>query len=86
MTPDAEVATVNRSNGTHDLINNLLQVNCISADLETLRQKAMDQESSWTVHNGLLLFNNQLVVLENNELKVRLLSEAHNQVSTAYLG
>ena len=32
-----EVAAVNRSNRTYDLINDLLQANCISLDLETLQ-------------------------------------------------
>ncbi|KFZ15730.1 hypothetical protein V502_05437 [Pseudogymnoascus sp. VKM F-4520 (FW-2644)] len=41
-TPDAELATVNRSNGTHDLIDDLLQANCTSSDLELLRQRATD--------------------------------------------
>jgi hypothetical protein len=34
---DVEVATVNTSNGTHDLIDNLLQANRTSSDLEPLR-------------------------------------------------
>jgi hypothetical protein len=38
----AEVAAVNRSNGTHDLINDLLQANRTSPDLETLWQRATD--------------------------------------------
>ena len=81
-----EVAAVNRSNGTHDLIDDLLQANRTSPDLEMLRQRATDQESSWTVCNGLLLFDNRLVVPEDDVLRIRLLSEAHNQVSTAHPG
>ena len=85
-TPGAEVATVNSSSGTHDLIDDLLQANRTSSDLAPLRQRATDRESSWTIHNGLLLFDNRLVVPEDDKLKVRLLSEAHNQISTAHPG
>ncbi|KFZ24956.1 hypothetical protein V502_00565, partial [Pseudogymnoascus sp. VKM F-4520 (FW-2644)] len=52
-----------------DLETRKWTANCTSADLETLRQKATDRESSWTVRNGLLLFDNRLVVPEDNELK-----------------
>jgi hypothetical protein len=86
LDPIADVAPVEVSNGTHDLIDDLLQANRTSTDLEMLRQRATDRESSWTISKGLLLFDNRLVVPEDDELKVRLLSEAHNQVSTAHPG
>jgi hypothetical protein len=86
LNPIVDMALVDVSNRTHDLIDDLLWANRMSIDLEILQQKATDWESSWTIRNRLLLFNNRLVVLENDELKVRLLSEAHNQVSTAHLG
>jgi hypothetical protein len=42
----AEVATMNSSGRTHDLIDDLLQANRTSSDLAPLRQRATDQESS----------------------------------------
>ncbi|OBT89225.1 hypothetical protein VE02_04259 [Pseudogymnoascus sp. 03VT05] len=44
----ADVAPVNVSNVAHDLINDLLQANRMSLGLEVLRQRAADQELSWT--------------------------------------
>jgi hypothetical protein len=55
-------------------------------DLEVLRLRAADQNSSWTVCNRLLLFEDRLIVLDDNNLKVRLLSEVHSQVSVAHPG
>jgi hypothetical protein len=86
LDPIIDIAPIDVSYRTHDLINDLLQANCTNASLEALQQNATDQELSWTVCNKLLLFNNRLVVLENDKLKVCLLSEAHNQVSTAHPG
>ena len=73
-----EIGPIELPNRTYDLINDLLQANCICIDLETLQQQAIDQELSQTVCNRLLLFNNQLIVPKDNELKVHLLSKAYN--------
>jgi hypothetical protein len=42
LNPIVDIAPIDVSNGTHDLINNLLQANCMSIDLEILQQKAID--------------------------------------------
>jgi transposase InsO family protein len=86
LDPIADLAPVSVAEGTHDLINDVLQANRTSAELEPLRQRATDKDSGWTVRNSLLLFEDRLVVPDNDDLKVRLLGEVHNQVSVAHPG
>jgi alpha-mannosidase len=81
-----DITLINPAEGSHDLIDDLLQANRTSTDLETLRQRATDGNSSWTLRNRLLLFEDRLIVPEDDDLKVRLLSEVHNQVSVAHPG
>jgi hypothetical protein len=50
----------------------------MSTDLETLRQRAIDENSGWTLYNKLLLFEDRLVVPKDNNLKVCLLSKVYN--------
>jgi len=86
LDPIAEMAPVNPVEGSRDLIDDLLQANRSAIDLEPLREKVTDENSVWTLRNGLLLFDDRLVVPEDDELRVRLLREAHDQVSTAHPG
>jgi len=86
LDPVIDIAPVDPAEGSHDLIDDLLQANRTSTDLEPLRQRATDGNSGWTLRNGLLLFEDRLVVPEDDDLKVRLLSEVHNQVSVAHPG
>jgi hypothetical protein len=86
LDPITVMSPVNVAEGSHDLIDDILQANRTSADLELLRQKATDQDSAWTIRNGLLLFENRLVLPDNDDLKIRLLSEVHNQISVAHPG
>ena len=81
-----DIAPVDPAEGSHDLIDDLLQANRTSTDLEPLRQRATDGNSGWTLRNRLLLFEDRLVIPEDDDLKVRLLSEVHNQVSVAHPG
>jgi hypothetical protein len=73
-----DIAPINPAKGSYDLINDLLQANRTSTDLETLRQRAMDENSGWTLCNRLLLFEDRLVVPKDDDLKVRLLSKVYN--------
>src|SRR5258706_1081805 len=86
LNPIADIAPVNLADGTPDLVDDLLQANRTDIGLEPHRQKAPDRASGWTVRNGLLLFEDRLVVPEDDNIKVRLLSEVHNQVSVAHPG
>ena len=73
-----DIVPINPLEGTHDLIDDLLQANRTAADLEPLRQRATDGSPSWTVRNGLLHFEDRLVVPADDNLKVRLLSKVYN--------
>jgi len=86
LDPIVDLAPVGVAEGAHDLIDDILQANRTSAELELLRQRATDKDPGWTVRNGLLLFEDRLVIPDDNNLKVRLLSEVHNQVSVAHPG
>ena len=86
LDPLVDLAPVNPGEESRDLIDDLLQANRSAADLQPLREKVTDENPAWTLHNGLLLFNDRLVVPEDDDLRVRLLQEAHDQVSTAHPG
>jgi hypothetical protein len=43
------------------------------------------QDSGFTLKKDLLLYEGYLVVPDKNNLRTRLIKEAYNQVSTAYL-
>lgn len=86
LDPIVDLAPVSLADRAYDLVDDILQANRTSAELELLRQRATDQNPGWTVRNGLLLFEDRLVVPDDDDLKVRLLSEVHNQVSVAHPG
>ena len=70
-----------------DLINELLQMNRTADSLQDYRNKAEDKtRNDWTIDNGLLKHQDRLVVAEENNLRTRLIAEAHCQVSTAHPG
>jgi hypothetical protein len=45
LNPVINITPINPAKGSHNLINNLLQANQTSIDLETLRQRAIDENS-----------------------------------------
>ncbi|KAI9034728.1 Ty3/Gypsy family RNase HI domain-containing protein, partial [Aspergillus affinis] len=57
------------------LMDRLLQANRTAAELDEERAVAADaaEESDWSLQNGLLLFQNKLVVPEEGDLRTRLL-------------
>jgi transposase InsO family protein len=69
-----------------DLIDELLTANREDPGLEESRKKATDNSPHYQVRNGLLLFQDRLVVPPRDDLKVKLLHEVHCQVSTAHPG
>jgi transposase InsO family protein len=82
---DTEICLVDAAD--MDLIDELLQANRTSTSLQEHREKTKDSNSSWTLENGLLKFQDRLVVAsENNNLRTRLITEAHSQVATAHPG
>lgn len=69
------------------LIDELLQANRTHQELETLRDQAqIDKEGPYQLMDGLLLFENRLVVPDHNNLRTKLIREAHDQRSTAHPG
>jgi hypothetical protein len=63
-----------------DLIDDLLQANRTANSLQEYRKKAEDGEGEWTLENGLLKHQERLVVAEDQNLRTRLIAEAHCQV------
>jgi len=54
--------------------------------LESYREKAKSENEDWAIEDGLILYKGRLLVPENDDLKVRLVDEAHKQPSTAHPG
>ena len=69
-----------------NLINKLLQINCISTSLQEFHKDVEQKVGQWTLKNGLLKHRDYLVVALDNNLQTRLIKEAHTQISTAHLG
>ena len=69
-----------------DLIDELLQANRTSVSLQEYRKNAEQGTELWALEKGLLKHQDRLVVAEENNLRTRLIKEAHAQVSTAHLG
>jgi hypothetical protein len=69
-----------------DLIDELLQANRTSASLQELQEDAEQDVGHWTLENGLLKHKDRLVVAPDDNLRTRLIKEAHAQLSTAHPG
>ena len=67
-----------------NFINKLLQVNCTASSLQEYRKKAKNITSLWSLKNGLLKYQERLVVAKEQNLRTQLIAKAHTQVSTAY--
>lgn len=81
----AEVSPVELDDFT--LIDQILQANRTSTELDDYRKQAGKDNSPWNILNGLLTWNDQLVVPDtNSHLRTQLLKEVHNQISTAHPG
>lgn len=70
------------------IVDRILQMNRESPELEEYRTKAKtDQDGPWELRDGLLLWNNRLMVPGNDPtLRTHLLDEVHGQISTAHPG
>ncbi|KAI9036655.1 integrase [Aspergillus affinis] len=68
------------------LMDRLLQANRIATDLDEEKAAAPEEGSEWSLQDGLLLFQNKLVVPEEGDLRTRLLDMVYRQPSTAHLG
>jgi transposase InsO family protein len=67
------------------LTDRLLKANREASSLNALHAQAKSSEGDFTLEEGLLLYNNRLVVpLGDENLTTELIKEAHTQVSTAH--
>ena len=67
-----------------NLINKLLQVNCIAPSLQEYREKVKDATSPQSFKNGLLKHQEWLVVAKEQNLRTQLIAKVHTQVSMAH--
>ena len=70
-----------------DFIDELLQANRTSPTLQEYHEKAKDGATLWELRdNGLVTHQERLVVPDENNLRTRLITEVHTQISTAHPG
>jgi hypothetical protein len=70
-----------------NLIDRIKQANRTHESLEEFRQEALgEQDSKWTLEEGLLLHEGRMMVPEDGDLRARLLDEIHRQPSVAHPG
>jgi hypothetical protein len=72
-----------------DFIDELLQANRTALTLQEYQEKALItavNKNPWILENRLLKHQERLVVAEENNLRTRLIKEAHAQVSTVHPG
>ncbi|KAI9035909.1 integrase catalytic domain-containing protein [Aspergillus affinis] len=67
-------------------MDRLLQANRSAADLDGEKAADAEENSERSLQDGLLLFQNKLVVPEEGDLRTRLLDMTHRQPSTAHPG
>ena len=67
------------------LINKILQTNWTAESLQALWAQAEERDPELMLEDGLLLYNERLVVPETDHLCTDLIKKAHEQVSTAHL-
>ena len=67
-----------------NLINKLLQANRTAPSLQEYCKKAKNSTSLQSLENGLLKYQERLVVVEEQNLRTQLIAEAYTQVFTAY--
>ena len=70
----------------HNLIDSLLTANRTASSLTDLRKKADNPQSNFDIRNGLLLYQDRLVVPDHENLRTEIIREAHAQKSTAHPG
>ena len=68
------------------LIDQICQENRRVAVSEEFRSRVSDPENEWNIQEGLLTYKNRLFVPDVTNLRVKLLDNIHQQVSTAHPG
>ena len=81
-----EVVDVYELDESSDLANELQRANQESLSLQDIRDKAKQGVKGYRLEEGLLLYQERLVVPDENYLRTKLIREAHDQVSSAHPG
>ncbi|KAJ8127922.1 hypothetical protein O1611_g5714 [Lasiodiplodia mahajangana] len=69
------------------LVDEILQQNRTSPDLEIYRAKAkVDTTGDWSLNGGLVTYKGRLVVPKTNHLPTRILREIHGRITSAHPG
>ena len=84
----AELAAIEISklSGSRGLIDRLLAANRTIGSLEALRAQARLGDKDLKLEDGLLLYQDKLIVPDQDYLRTELIREVHEQVSTAHPG
>ena len=64
-------------NKSLDLIDRILTANRTSESLTEFRKKATEEQTDWQLRDGLILYQNRLVVPEDDYLRTDLIKEAY---------
>jgi hypothetical protein len=85
---DSLKASVVLTNGyvSLDLINHILTANKQSPSLADKRAKAIRGDQDWKIQDACLLYKGRLVVLKDNNLRIKLLWFIHTALNTAHPG
>ncbi len=73
---------------SQEITNQILWHNCHIPSLQALQADIQEGEGKGklTMEDSLLLYSSRLIVLDINNLRIDLIREAYNQVSTGHLG
>jgi hypothetical protein len=71
-----------------DLVDELLRRNRNSPNLQESRKKVLNKkpDPDFIIRNDLLLYQERLVVPDEENLRTRLIKKTHDQISTVYSG
>ncbi|KHJ32483.1 hypothetical protein EV44_g2899 [Erysiphe necator] len=69
-----------------NIVDMILKANRNSSSLQALRKQATSNiPGPFSMENGLLLYNDRLIVPDTNNLRTLIIREAHDQISSAHL-
>lgn len=68
------------------LINKILRLNREAPCLAPYRNKAIRENTFFSLENGLLYYKSKLVVLEEEDARTHLIRNIHSQIPITYVG
>ena len=84
--PEVSAIEAEELNEPSSLIDRIITANRTIESLEALRVQAQAGDIDLKLEDGLLLYQDRLIVPDTDNLRTDLIREAHEQVSTAHLG